>query len=68
MLGEGSSQRLPSLDAQEPQLLGGRRLVTLGMDALGQVPVIIPTPRGGSIRLISARKASGGEAKHYQYA
>jgi uncharacterized protein len=48
--------------------LGERRFVTLGMDALGRVLVIVHTPRGDSIRLISARKASRGEAEHYHHA
>jgi uncharacterized protein len=49
-------------DAQDEQLF-----VTLGMD-LGRVLVIVQTPRGHSIRLISARKASRGEAEHYHHA
>jgi uncharacterized DUF497 family protein len=38
------------------------------MDASGRVLVIVHTPRGDSIRLISARKASRGEAEHYHHA
>jgi uncharacterized protein len=38
------------------------------MSALSQVLVTIHTPRGDSIRLISARKGSRGEAEHYHHA
>ncbi len=42
-----------------------QRFVTLGMDALGRVLVVIHTQRGERTRLISARKASRGEADQY---
>jgi len=44
---------------------GEQRFSTLGTDAAGRVLVIIHTPRGDRTRLISARKASKGEAKLY---
>ncbi|MBA5639697.1 BrnT family toxin [Duganella sp. LX20W] len=44
---------------------GEQRFVTLGMDALGRVLVVVHTPRGDKVRLISARKASRGEAEQY---
>lgn len=47
-------------DSQEEQ-----RFVTLGMDALGRVLVVIHTQREERTRLISARKASRGEAEKY---
>jgi uncharacterized protein len=53
---------------EDPDAQGERRFVTLGMDALGRVLVIVHSPRGDSIRLISARKASRGEAEHYHHA
>jgi uncharacterized protein len=53
---------------EDPDAEGEQRFVTLGMDALGRVLVIIHTPRGDSIRLIFARKASRGEAEHYHHA
>jgi uncharacterized protein len=53
---------------EDPDAEGEQRFVTLGMDALGRVLVIVHTPRGDSIRLISARKASRGEAEHYHHA
>jgi len=41
------------------------RFVTIGMDALGQVLVVVYTWRGESIRLISARRATKGERRIY---
>ena len=48
-----------------PDSHGEHRLVTLGMDSLGRVLVLIHTQRGERTRLISARKASRGEADRY---
>ena len=44
---------------------GEQRFVTLGRDALGRVLVIVHSPRESRTRLISARKASKGEAEQY---
>ena len=50
---------------EDPDAIGERRLVTLGMDALGRVLVVVHTPRGERTRVISARKASRGETEQY---
>lgn len=50
---------------EDPDALGEKRFVTLGMDALGRILVVVHTPRGERIRLISARKASRGESGQY---
>ncbi len=50
---------------EDPDSEGEQRFVTLGMDALGRVLVVVHTPRGNRIRLISARKASRGETEQY---
>ena len=49
----------------DPDSASERRFVTLGMDALGRVFVVVHTQRGERTRLISARKASRGEADRY---
>lgn len=41
------------------------RFITLGMDALGRVLVVVYTWRGDRPRLISARKATPRERRHY---
>ena len=41
------------------------RWVTIGMDASGQIVVVVYAWRGENIRIISARLASRHEARHY---
>jgi len=41
------------------------RFITIGMDAFGQILVVVYTWRGESIRIISARKATPYERKQY---
>jgi len=50
---------------EDPDSDDEQRFVTLGADALGRVLVVIHTQRGERTRLISARKASRGEAQTY---
>lgn len=50
---------------EDPDALGEQRFVTLGMDALGRVIVVVHTQRDEQTRVISARKASRGEAAQY---
>lgn len=50
---------------EDPDAQGERRFVTLGMDALGRILVVVHTPRGERVRIISARKASRGESRQY---
>ena len=50
---------------EDPDSRGEQRFVTLGVDALGRVLVVIHTQRGERTRVISARKASRGEADRY---
>ncbi|HEX4329021.1 MAG TPA: BrnT family toxin [Burkholderiales bacterium] len=50
---------------EDPDAEGEQRFVTLGMDAMGRVIVVVHTQRGERTRLISARKASRGEAENY---
>ena len=54
-----------AVTVEDPDAEREQRFVTLGMDALGRVLVVVHTPRGSRIRLISARKASKGEAEQY---
>ena len=54
-----------AITIDDPDAEGERRFVTVGMDALGRVLVIVHSPRGDRVRIISARKASPGEAEHH---
>jgi len=50
---------------EDPDSQGEQRFVTLGMDALGRVLVVVHIQREERTRVISARKASRGEAVQY---
>lgn len=54
-----------ALTIEDPDVEDESRFLTLGMDSLGRVLVVVHTPRGDRIRLISARKASRNEAAQY---
>lgn len=54
-----------ALTREDPDAISEPRFVTLGADALGRVLVVVHTPRGDRVRIISARKASRGEAGRY---
>ena len=54
-----------ALTIEDPDSRSEQRFVTLGVDALGRVLVVVHTQREGRTRLISARKASRGEADRY---
>lgn len=43
-----------------------KRHVTLGLDALGRCLVVVYTWRQETVRLISARKATGTERRRYE--
>jgi len=45
---------------------GEDRHVTVGMDCFGRILVVVYTWRDGKIRIISARKATRSEVKHYE--
>ena len=42
------------------------RFVTVGVDALGRILVVAYAWRGDEVRLISARKATPSERRHYE--
>ena len=54
-----------ALTIEDPDAQGEQRFITLGMDTLGRVLVVVHTPRGEALRIISARKASPGETEKY---
>jgi hypothetical protein len=62
---EQSLRDARAITVTDPDAEGEPRFVTLGMDALGRVLVVVHTPREDRIRIISARKASPGEAENY---
>jgi uncharacterized DUF497 family protein len=55
-----------ALGMEEQDAGGEKREVILGVDNLARILVVVYTQRGDKIRLISARKATGKEAKEYE--
>ena len=55
-----------ALTIEEQDANGEQRFVTLGSDALGRVLVVVYMYRDEAIRLISARRATSSERKHYE--
>ncbi len=49
----------------EDERFSEERFITIGVDAFGQILVVVYTWRGDEIRLISARKATPAERKQY---
>ena len=45
---------------------GEDRFVTIGMDATARILVVVYTLRGDRVRIISARKATRSERRHYE--
>ena len=45
---------------------GEQRFVTIGMNVFGSLMVVVHTPRGDRVRIISARKADAKERKAYE--
>jgi hypothetical protein len=57
----------PEALGMEEQDVGGEACeMILGTNNLGHVLVVIYTTRGGKIRIISARKATGNEVEEYE--
>ncbi len=54
-----------ALSMEDPYTKGESRWLLLGMSDLARVLMVVYTLRGHRIRLISARKASKREIKHY---
>jgi uncharacterized DUF497 family protein len=51
---------------EDPDVLGERRFVAIGLGNPGELLVVIYTERGGEYRLISARRATRKERKTYE--
>jgi uncharacterized DUF497 family protein len=55
-----------ALTRPDPDARGEERFVTLGEDPGGWLLVVVWTSRGELIRLISARRATARERRHYE--
>jgi hypothetical protein len=55
-----------ALTREDDDSEGEQRFVSIGLDALSRILVVAYTYRGEDIRLISARRATSTERKHYE--
>lgn len=55
-----------ALTLRDPDARAEERFVTMGVDPLGRFLAVVYTWRGKRIRIISARKATRGERRHYE--
>jgi uncharacterized DUF497 family protein len=54
------------LTRPDPDARGEERFVTLGEDPCGRLLVVVWASRGERIRLVSARRATARERRHYE--
>jgi uncharacterized DUF497 family protein len=54
------------LTIEDHDIDGEKRFVTVGSDATGRIVLVVYSYRENLIRLISARKATSSERKHYE--
>jgi len=55
-----------ALTVEDQDIEGEKRFVTVGSDSIGRIVLVVYTYRKDEIRLISARKATPSERKHYE--
>lgn len=55
-----------ALTVEDPDAMGERRFIATGRDYRGRVVTVVYTPRGETLRLISARRASSRERAAYR--
>ncbi len=55
-----------ALTREDDDSEGEQRFVSIGLDALNRILVVVYTYRRADIRLISARRATSREKKHYE--
>lgn len=55
-----------ALTREDDDSEGEQRFVSVGLDALRRILVVVYTYLGADIRLISARRATSTERKHYE--
>jgi hypothetical protein len=60
------SRKDPNALTVEDYEHGENRQVTMGMDCFGRILVVVYTWRDENIRIISDRKATRSEGKHYE--
>ena len=55
-----------AVTVEDPDALGERRFVSIGLGSAGEVLVVVYTERDGEYRMISARRRTRKERKSYE--
>lgn len=55
-----------ALTVEDPDAEGERRFISIGLGSAGELLLVIYTERAGEYRLISARRPTRKERKHYE--
>ena len=64
--GDGVLNDALALTVEDKSAEGERRFVTLGMNVFGALIVVVHTPSGDDVRIISVRKADPKERRNYE--
>lgn len=63
---EGVLEDPLAVTVEDPDAEGEQRFITLGLGSAGELLVVVYTERENECRLISARRATRKERKHYE--
>lgn len=63
---EGVLEDPLAVTVEDPDAKGEKRFVTVGLGSAGELLVVVWTERDEGCRLISARRATRKERKHYE--
>jgi uncharacterized DUF497 family protein len=64
--GDGVLNDPLALTVEDKTADGEHRFVTIGTNVFGSLMVVVHTPRGGDLRIISVRKADPKERRNYE--
>ena len=64
--GDGVLNDPLAITVEDDSVEGEQRFVTIGMNLFGSLMVVVYTPRGDKVRIISVRKADPKERRAYE--
>ena len=64
--GDGVLSDPLAITVEDESAEGEQRFVTIGMNVFGSLMVVVHTPRGDEVRIISVRKADPKERRAYE--
>lgn len=64
--GDGVLNDPLALTVEDKDAMGEQRFVTIGVNVFGSLMVVVHTPSGEDVRIISVRKADSKERRNYE--